>query len=189
MFDDEHRESISLSSSPPLHLGRREVPVWRQEGGESCQCGELQGLSLRDMSGFIRPHRGEVRLLPRNLSLTVAAGLQMLELILLLRVETSYYLELVWSSSEPPSLSPRNSRKICREHTWRHSGERRVSPARVQCELCSSSPSKCGTFYLMVSVVSASGDITEFDSLKLIKKCSDFPGLSLKVVRNSEKVK
>ena len=127
--------------------------------------------------------------MPRNLSLTVAAGLLRLELIWLLRVETSSYLGLVWSSSEPPSLSPRNSRKICREHTWRHSGERRVSPARVQCELCSSSPSKCGTFYLMVSVVSASGDITEFDSLKLIKKCSDFPGLSLKVVRNSEKVK
>ena len=61
--------------------------------------------------------------------------------------------------------------------------------ARTHLETVSSSPERCGVVYLIASLLSDSGDMIDFDSLQLTKKCSDSPGLSLKVVRNSEKVK
>lgn len=40
----------------------------------------------------------------------------------------------------------------------------------------------------MVSSLSSAGEILDFDSLHLVRKCSDRPGLSLKVVRREDKV-
>ena len=47
---------------------------------------------------------------------------------------------------------------------------------------------KCGVFYLTVSSLNSAGEILDFDSLQLLKKCSDRPGLSLRVVRREDKV-
>ena len=54
--------------------------------------------------------------------------------------------------------------------------------------ICPTCKDRCGTFYLTVSLKSAAGKALWFDSLALRKKCSDKPGLSLKVTTKSDNV-
>ena len=48
--------------------------------------------------------------------------------------------------------------------------------------------SECGNVILFASIFDKDGKILEFDSLALRKKCSDNPGLSLKVVTGNPNV-
>ena len=59
---------------------------------------------------------------------------------------------------------------------------------RTHLETLSQTAQKCGEFFLTVSSLTSGGEMRDFDSLHLIKKCSDRPGLSLKVVRREDKV-
>ena len=97
---------------------------------------------------------------------------------------------VVWSSSEQTSHLLRNSIETSRELTWRLSGENCIftSPVPALDLLSSGTAQKCGVFYLTVSSLTSTGELKDFDSLQLVKKCSDRPGLSLNVVRRENKV-
>ena len=53
----------------------------------------------------------------------------------------------------------------------------------------SSSEKVCGTGYIYVYISNAEQDILEFDQIKFSKRCTDKPGLSLGVSKNSNTVK
>ena len=46
----------------------------------------------------------------------------------------------------------------------------------------------CGTWYLFAYLTNKNGEVLEFDSLVIHKKCTDNPGLSLRVSKSSDKV-
>ena len=62
------------------------------------------------------------------------------------------------------------------------------SKIRSKATVCEGCESRCGTFYLHVSLVNASRGVLSFDSLTLRRECSDSPSLSLSVELKSNQV-
>ena len=62
------------------------------------------------------------------------------------------------------------------------------SKIRSKATVCDGCESRCGTFYLHVSLVNASRGVLSFDSLTLRRECSDSPSLSLSVTTKSNQV-